>query len=203
LVDNVIDWLRSVPTVVLYPVVILLSLVENVFPPVPADVVAALGAFLCPDLRTAALLGAACWLANTASSCGMYFFARSHKDFFHSGWPRRLLTPEAMQELQHAYARWGTAGIFVSRFLPAIRAAVTPFAGVVGLSASRALIPAATASALWYALLVLAGTTLGREWQRVRLVVERGSSVLGAIGVVLTLAAVLWLWRRSRRRPER
>jgi membrane protein DedA with SNARE-associated domain len=199
LVDSVIDWLRSVPSGVLYSAVILLSLVENVFPPVPADVVAALGAFLCPDLRTAALLGVACWLANTASSCGMYFLARSHKDFFRHGWPRRLLTPEAMQALEHAYTRYGAAGIFVSRFLPAIRAAVTPFAGVVGLSPARALLPAAGASALWYALLVLAGTTLGREWPHVRHVVESGSTVLGTIGVVLTVLGIVWLWRRSRR----
>ena len=47
--------------------------------------------FVVDAERTAALLGTACWLANTASSCGMYFLARSHKDFFRHGWPRRLL----------------------------------------------------------------------------------------------------------------
>lgn len=200
MVDSLLDWLRSVPTGVLYSVVIVLSLLENVFPPVPADVAMALGAFACRDVPSAVLLGTLCWLANTASSAGMYFFARTHKDFFRHGWPRRLLTPAAMEALEHAYGRYGTIGIFISRFLPAVRAAVTPFAGVVGLSPGRALIPAAAASALWYAFLVFAATALGREWNHVRRVVEEGSSVLGVIGVILTVLAVVWLWRRSRQR---
>ena len=200
MVDHFLDWLRSVPQPVLYFVLMVLSAVENVLPPVPADVAVALGAFLSSDLRAAALLGTACWLANTASAAGMYFFARSRKDFFRNGWPRKLLTPEAMTALERAYARYGVAGIFVSRFLPTIRAAVTPFAGVVGVSATRALVPAALASALWYAVLVLVGTLVSREWERVNRILAQMSGVLGALGVVLTVMAVLWLWRQSQRR---
>ena len=49
------------------------------------------------------------------------------------------MRPEVLAALEEAYARWGTAGIFLSRFLPGLRAAVPPFAGVAGLSAVRAL----------------------------------------------------------------
>jgi membrane protein DedA with SNARE-associated domain len=88
LVDSFLEWLRSVPPVLLYTVLIVLSALENVFPPVPADVAVALGAFLSPSARAAWLLGTACWMANTASAAGMYFLARSHKEFFRRGWPR-------------------------------------------------------------------------------------------------------------------
>ena len=43
------------------------------------------------------------------------------------------MPPEAIAALENAYARHGEAGIFFSRFLPGVRAAVTPFAGVVGM----------------------------------------------------------------------
>jgi membrane protein DedA with SNARE-associated domain len=134
-IDSFIEWLAATPPGILYAVLIVLSALENVFPPVPADVAVALGAFLSHrGVTSAPLVGVLCWAANAASASGMYFFARAHKDFVRRGWPSRILTPEAMVALEKAYERHGTAGIFLSRFLPGIRAAVTPFAGVVGLS---------------------------------------------------------------------
>jgi membrane protein DedA with SNARE-associated domain len=130
----------------------------------------------------------------------MFYFARTHNESFRHGFLLKLLPPAAMASLEEAYARWGVAGIFVSRFLPAVRAAVTPFAGVVGLSPARSLLPAIVASGIWYALLVLAGTALGREWSRVRHVVETGSGVLALVGAVATIAIGVWIWRRSRKR---
>jgi membrane protein DedA with SNARE-associated domain len=200
LVDGFLEWLRSVPWPVLYLILMVLSALENVFPPVPADVAVALGAFLSKDLRSASTLGAACWVANMASSAAMYFFARTHKDFFRRGWPRKLLTPEAMAALERAYARYGLVGIFVSRFLPTVRAAVTPFAGVVGVSPMRALVPAGLASALWYAVLVFVGALVSREWDRVQRIVAQMSGVLGLIGLAATAVAGIWIWRQSRRR---
>jgi membrane protein DedA with SNARE-associated domain len=200
MLDAFIDWLATIPSVLVYAVLMVLSALENVFPPVPADVAVALGAFLSHRGTTHAVaIGISCWAANTASAAGVYFLARNHADFFHRGWPKRLVPPPAMAALEKAYARYGVVGIFVSRFLPGVRAAVTPFAGVVGLSPARALIPAALASAIWYTLLVLAGTTLGREWHRVRRIVEQGTGLLGVIGIVLTALVAVWLWRQSRR----
>jgi membrane protein DedA with SNARE-associated domain len=202
-VDSFIDWLAGTPPVVLYAVIIVLSAVENIFPPVPADVAVALGAFLSHRGATSApLVGVLCWAANAASASGMYFFARSHKDFVKRGWPSRILTPEAMAALEKAYERYGTAGIFVSRFLPGIRAAVTPFAGVVGLSPWRALWPAWLASAIWYAVIVVVGSVVGREWEHVKHIVETGSGALGAVGIVATIAIGVWLWKQSRRKKE-
>ena len=57
------------------------------------------------------------------------------RGFFEPGWGRKLLPPEAHARAPGGLRAQGTAGIFVSRFLPGLRAAVTPFAGVVGLDA--------------------------------------------------------------------
>lgn len=202
MLDSFVAWLASAPPGILYGVLALLSAIENVFPPVPADVAVAFGAFLSQRGAThAATLGAVCWVANTASAAAMYFLARKYRAFFLHGWPRFLLTPTAMAALETAYARHGFFGIFVSRFFPGVRAAVTPFAGVVGLPPLRSLVPAAAASAIWYALLVLAGTTLGREWGRVRHVVETGTGVLGVVGFALATAFVVWVVRQRQPRP--
>jgi membrane protein DedA with SNARE-associated domain len=200
--DAFLDWLARLPAVATYAILMLLSALENVFPPVPADVAVALGAFLARRGEVdAPLLGLLCWLANTVSSTAMYFVGRIHgPHFFASGWPRALLPPEAMRALHDAYERHGIFGIFVSRFLPGIRAAVTPFAGVAGMSPLRALVPAALASGIWYAALTAAGVALGLQWHAIRALVERVTGVLGVVGLVAGAAAIAWLWRVSHRR---
>jgi membrane-associated protein len=186
--------------VAVYAVLAVLSAVENVFPPVPADVAVVLGAFLAREgVTSAPLIGVVCWVANTASSAAMYFLARRRgKAFFESGLPRRLMPPQALHALERAYARRGVVGIFLSRFLPGVRAAVTPFAGVVGMPPMRALVPAASASLIWYAFLVVVGTTLGLTWDSARQTVEDASRVLAWIAAAVTVAIVVWLWRRAR-----
>jgi membrane protein DedA with SNARE-associated domain len=199
--DQFLDWLARLPTTPTYLILMALSALENVFPPVPADVAVALGAFLARRGELSVVpLGILCWLANTATSAAMYFFARSHGSaFFRTGWGRRLMPAEVMFALEEAYGRWGVAGIFVSRFLPGVRAAVTPFAGVVGMPAARALVPAALASAIWYALLSVAGYTLASNWEAVKALVGDANRALGIAAVIATLLAALWIWRRSRR----
>lgn len=184
----------------MYVILSLLAAVENVFPPVPADVAVVLGAFLAREgVTSAPLIGALCWVSNTASSAAMYFVARRKgRAFFESGLPRRLMPPKAVQALEEAYARRGVLGIFLSRFLPGVRAAVTPFAGLVGMPPMRALLPAASASLIWYAALVVVGTALGLTWDRARGLVEDATRVLGWIALAAVAAIVFWLWRRAR-----
>lgn len=202
MLDELLDALARLPTAPTYLVLMVLSALENVFPPIPADVAVALGAFLARRGEVSVVpLGVLCWLANTASSAAMYRFARSHgAPFFREGWGRRLLPPNVLGALEEAYQRWGVAGIFVSRFLPGVRAAVMPFAGVVGMPAARALVPAALASAIWYAFLVAAGSVVASNWEAVKALVGDANRALGIAAAVATLVAALWIWRRSRRR---
>ena len=198
--DRLLDWMEGLPPAAVYLVLALASSVENIFPPVPADVAVVFGAFLSRrGITSAPLLGLVCWLANTASSAGMYYLARARgKRFFASGWPRKLLPPASIKELERIYRKHGVAGIFVSRFLPGLRAAVTPFAGVVDMPPARALIPAATASAIWYAFLVAAGAALGRNWDAAQRLVSDTNRVLGIVALGAALLAGVWIWRRRR-----
>jgi membrane protein DedA with SNARE-associated domain len=202
--ERLLDALASLPLVPTYLVLMALSAIENVFPPVPADTAVALGAFLARRGEVSVVpLAVLCWLSNLASAAGTYVFARRHgRGFFRDGWGRKLMRPEVLAALEEAYERWGTAGIFLSRLLPGVRAAVTPFAGVAGLSPARALLPAAAASAIWYAFLAVAGYTLAENWEAVKALVADANRALAVAAVVLVTLAAVWLWRRSRRRPS-
>jgi membrane protein DedA with SNARE-associated domain len=199
--DGILDALASLPRTPTYLVLMVLSAIENVFPPVPADTAVALGAFLARRGHISVVpLAILCWLANTAAAAGTYAFARTHgPTFFREGWGRKIMPPGVMASLEEAYGRWGTLGIFVSRFLPGVRAAVTPFAGVAGLGPGRALVPAAVASAIWYGLLAFMGYTVAANWEAVKTLVADTNRALGFGAAILVVIGAFWLWRRSRR----
>ena len=204
MLERLLDALASLPLVPTYLVLMALSALENVFPPVPADTAVALGAFLARRGEVSVVpLVALCWLANLVSAAGTYAFARRHgRSFFRDGWGRKVMPPQVLAALEEAYERWGTGAIFLSRFLPGVRAAVMPFAGVAGLPPARALVPAALASAIWYAFLAVAGYTLADNWEAVKALVAETNRALGVVALVLAVIVFVWLRRRSRRRPR-
>jgi membrane protein DedA with SNARE-associated domain/uncharacterized tellurite resistance protein B-like protein len=180
--------------------------VENLVPPVPSDAAVALGAFLSSrGVTTPLLVFLVTWSANLLGAAGVYYASKRYgRRLFASTTGRRLLAPRSLAVIERVYLRFGTAGIFVSRFLPGIRAVVAPFAGLVGLSLVRTFLPMGIASAIWYGGITMLGAFVGIEWGRIMAVlveVNRGLAI--AAGVFILLLVVWRLIVAGRRRRER
>ena len=199
-----IAWLNSVPIGTLYAALGLVAAIENVFPPIPADTVVALGSFLAARGRgsvwTAFL---ATWLGNVASAMVMYGLGRRYGA---AKLERRLLGdkgPGAEHRLQQMYGRYGVVALFLSRFIPGVRAVVPPFAGALRVPAYRAGLAIASASALWYGTVSYLGFTLGGNWQRVLQLITEYGRILAVIALgVLLVGAVIWRTRSKKSRES-
>jgi membrane protein DedA with SNARE-associated domain/uncharacterized tellurite resistance protein B-like protein len=196
----------QLPPVAVYAVLALLAAVENVIPPVPSDAAVALGAFLSNrGVTTPFGVFAVTWVANLAGAAAVYLVSRRYgRKLFATSIGRRLLAPRSLAIIEREYLRFGVAGIFVSRFLPGIRAVVPPFAGLVNLSPLRTLLPTGVASAIWYGGITVLGTVIGHEWERINRIMLGVNRTLGIITVLLVVAALAWyLIKRRRRQRER
>jgi membrane protein DedA with SNARE-associated domain/uncharacterized tellurite resistance protein B-like protein len=166
----------------------------------------ALGAFLSNrGVTTPFGVFAVTWLANLVGATAVYFVARRYgRKLFATSIGRRLLAPRSLAVIEREYLRFGVAGIFVSRFLPGIRAVVPPFAGLVNLSPLRTLVPTGVASAIWYGGITLLGTVIGAEWGRINQIMLGVNRTLGIITLVLVAIALAWYFikRRGRRRER-
>lgn len=185
----------------MYAIIAALAAAENVFPPVPADVSVALGAFLAGrGVLNPWLVFLLTWLANTASGALVYVVARRYGRAFFSGrLGKRLLPEPVLLRVEREYARHGTWGIFVSRLLPVWRGVVMPFAGVAGVSAPRALLPLAGASAIYYGALIFLVTRLGTNVDAVLAVIGHVNVVLGVVAVTAAVVVVVLVVRRAKR----
>jgi membrane protein DedA with SNARE-associated domain len=171
--------------------------IENFFPPIPADTFVVLGALLAAAGRASPLyVFVWTWLANVGGAVVVYALARRYGNrFFNTAAGRRLLHPRQLEQIGRFYARWGWPAIFVSRFLPGLRAVVPVFAGVTSTPAVVVVLPVAVASALWYGFLVYLGALAGRNLDWILATLDDVGVPLLAAALVLFAAIGVWWWR--------
>jgi uncharacterized tellurite resistance protein B-like protein len=142
-------------------------------------------------------------VSNLAGAIAVYFVARRYgRRLFATKVGRRLLAPRSLAVIEREYLRFGVAGIFVSRFLPGIRAVVPPFAGLVGLSPLRTFLPMAIASGIWYGSITILGTLIGSNWERINQIVTGINRTLGIATLLVVVVGLVWYRLRRRRRQR-
>lgn len=195
----VLDWLSSIPTALLYAVLAATSAVENVFPPVPADTVVAFGSFLAARGH-GTVVGAflATFVGNLAGAMGMYAAGRRYGA---SRMDRRLGSARGAARLAAIYGRYGLVALFVSRFIPGVRALVPPFAGALRIPPGRVVLILGGASAIWYGIITLLAFRVGSDWETLSAAVGSwGRGMLIAAAGIAVVAATAWLVLKRRRK---
>lgn len=199
--SGILGWLESLPVAALYASLAIIAAIENIFPPIPADTVVAFGSFLAARGHGTAL-GAflSTWIGNVAGAMLMYGVGRHFgADWLEARMARRG-GADVQQKLERMYGKYGLLAIFMSRFLPGVRAIVPPFAGALRVPPFRAGAMMAIASAIWYGTVTIVAYRLGANWEQAtaRLAeYQRTIVVVVAVLVVLGLAG-WWLRKRSR-----
>jgi membrane protein DedA with SNARE-associated domain len=200
-VSRLLEWLTELPPLALYLTLAVTAAAENFFPPLPADTVVAFGSFLAAR-GEATSIGAflSTWLGNVGGAMAVYAIGRR----FGTEWLTKRLGrfggPEREKRLEAMYARWGLGAIFLSRFLPGVRAVVPPFAGAFRLPAGRVALVIAVASGIWYGLITFAAFHVGEDWEELTQRVGSFTRYAGiAAAAVVLIGVIVWLVRRRRR----
>jgi membrane protein DedA with SNARE-associated domain len=192
-------WLGDLPLGSLYLAIGVLSAFENFFPPFPSDAVIAFGSFLADRAHGSAitvfLLG---WFGNVAGAGITYTLGRR---FGSKAFLRRIEKyggPDAEVRIKRLHKKYGFTGLFVSRFLPGVRAIVPPFAGAMRLPAFKVMLSIASASAVWFGLITFLAFRAGDNWDVVEHYIVRSGKVAGMIAIaIVALVVGIWLWKRQ------
>jgi membrane protein DedA with SNARE-associated domain len=199
--SGLISWLSHAPLALLYLIMALFAAVENVFPPIPADTVVALGSWLAARGQGSPVWAfLSVWIGNVAGAAAMYFVGRRHG----TGWIERrfpkIADEKSENRFRELHRKYGVASLFLSRFIPGVRALVPPFAGALRLPAVSSLASVALASGIWYGLVsYLAFRAGAADWNALTgRISSVGRWIAVGAGVVLAAGALAW-WLRQRR----
>lgn len=198
--QSLFDWLLALPPSTLLPALALLAAVENIFPPIPADALIALGGFLAarsdasPLPSFFAVLG-----GNVAGAMIMYAIGRRYG----AAWTERRFHlkhgAHADAKLSSWYAHYGMFALFLGRFIPGVRAIVAPFAGALRTSVLGTLLAITAASGLWYGLVLIVAFRAGDNWEGVLDTLGRLGVTTSLVAGALVVLVVLVVWRRRRK----
>ena len=196
MLQNLLDWLTSLPPAALYLALAVTAAAENIFPPLPADTVVAFGSFIAARGHGSALGSfLSTWIGNVAGAMLMYLVGRR----FGSEWVRRKMGAGAEERIQSMYGKHGTWAIVVSRFLPGVRAVVPPFAGALRIPPLKAMLAMAVPSGLWYGIITYLAFSVGSSWEDLAASVSNVGRWIGIGAVVLAAVAVAAFLVRRRR----
>lgn len=198
MLDTLMGWLNALPLGTLYVAIAGISAFENFFPPFPSDAVVAFGSFLASRADGSALtvlfLG---WAGNVGGAIFTYILGRRYggKKFLH--WIEQYAGPTAEQRIRQLYKKYGFAGLFLSRFLPGVRAIVPPFAGALKLPAFGVILSIASASFVWFGVITFLAFRAGDNWELLQQYLVQSGKVAGGIATgVVVLGFAIWLWKR-------
>lgn len=200
MLEQLVERLSQLPLSVLYPTLGLLAAIENVFPPLPTDAIVAFGSFLAARGRGspwATFL--ITWLSNLAGAAGMYLVGRHYG---HGIFNRALLRwggPEAEHRLALMYNRYGVPSLFLSRFLPGIRALVPVFGGAARLPFFPVMATIALASGLWYGFIAFVAYRAAQDWETLQSMIAQYNRIITIVAVLTAVGVIaVWRWRRRR-----
>jgi membrane protein DedA with SNARE-associated domain len=198
------DWVIRIVQRMGYWGIALLTLLENVFPPIPSEVIMPLAGFVSAQGQMS--LG---W-AVAAGSCGSllgatfwYFVGRKiGRDRLrrwvenHGKW--LTLRTEDIDRAQEWFGRHGGAAVFIGRLVPGLRTWISVPAGLNAMGFWPFALYSAAGTVVWTGFLTSAGYVLENKFEQVDKYVGPVSTAL------VVLMAVWYVWRlvRQGRQPN-
>ncbi|MBW3633601.1 MAG: DedA family protein [Chloroflexi bacterium] len=203
MLDWIGEWVTSVIETLGYPGLTVLVALENVFPPIPSEVILPLAGFLTGQNRFSFFL---VLIATTLGSLigalvlyavGLAIGQRRVNSLVERYGQWALLTPEDLTRAEDWFDRYGPVAVFTGRLFPVVRSLVSIPAGYRRMPLGQFLLLTSGGSALWNGALVGLGWALGENWH----VIEEYVGWLQYVVIaVVAFLVVRFVWQRLRAR---
>ncbi|MCF4969207.1 DedA family protein [Nostoc sp. CMAA1605] len=198
------DWIKNIIESLGYWGIGLLMFVENLFPPIPSELIMPLAGYTA-NLPGSKLNIAGVFVAGLLGSVvGALIWY----------YPGKLLSEKRLRELADKYGKWitvsgkditkakqwfdtqGNKAVLIGRLVPGVRTLISVPAGMSNMRLLPFLFYTTIGSAAWVGLLTYSGYALGSQYELVdKYLAPVSKIVLGS----LVLGFVFWVLKRRRR----
>jgi membrane protein DedA with SNARE-associated domain len=186
------DWITGIIGRLGYAGVAGLRFLENVFPPIPSELVIPLAGYVAAqgDMRLMLVIATAS-AGSLAGAAVWYWIGRSVGDRRLRAWVDRhgkwlTLSGKDVDRAQQWFSRHGNAAVFFGRLVPGVRTFVSLPAGFARMPVLPFVVYSALGTIIWTAALAFAGVALQSNFTIVGEYIDVVANVvLGVIGVMI------------------
>ena len=185
------DWITGFMEAGGYSALFALMLIENLFPPIPSEIIVPLAGFTAArgDLSFAMVIAVAT-AGSVAGAVFWYVVGRAFglhrvKSLASSRYGRVMtVTPREVDTAATWFGRYGNLSVLVGRVVPTARTLISVPAGIVAMPVLQFLLYTAIGSLAWIVLLAGAGFVLAEHYERVETWVNPVSNAVTLVFVL-------------------
>lgn len=189
--------------------IMLLIAIENIFPPIPSEVVLTFGGFMTTYSKLT-IIGVIIFSTVGAilGAIVLYYIGRIlNKDRLMrivSGKIGKILflKVDDIEKADRWFATKGDKVVFFGRCVPIIRSLISIPAGMSGMPLGRFLILTTIGSAIWNTILVVIGSVVGESWEKIVAIVNEYAFVTLFVLVIVFVVGVIYFYRKRIRERE-
>nr|WP_154309307.1 DedA family protein [Metabacillus lacus] len=183
--------------------ILLLILIENIFPPIPSEIILTFGGFMTTTTRLTVLgVVAVSTLGSVLGAVILYWIgyklSASRLKQLVEKWGHLLrLTTADVDKANNWFHSHGIWTVFFCRFVPLVRSLISLPAGTSRMNFGLFLLLTTFGTLIWNAVLVYIGVILGDSWDRIYQYMDVYSTVSYVLLGTAGAAAVFWFYRKK------
>tara|TARA_Y100001968_G_C19360685_1_gene719605 strand:+ start:351 stop:1010 length:660 start_codon:yes stop_codon:yes gene_type:complete len=182
-----------------YCTILLAMFLENLFPPIPSELIMPLGGFYVQQGQLQFLPVVIAGLLGTVlGAFPWYGIGRLVNEQRIQNWLKNYgrwigISPEEFSRSRRWFNRYGTSLVFWGRLIPGIRTLISVPAGIEMMPIFPFLIWTTAGSLIWTVLLTVAGQVLGESYEKVALLIDPVSKIIKIILLIFIFIGFLFL----------
>jgi membrane protein DedA with SNARE-associated domain len=195
-----LTWVEGVMNRLGYAGVVFLMFIENVFPPIPSEVVMPLAGYTAArgELGFAGVVIAG-MLGSVLGALPLYYLGYTLGEERLAQWADKrgkwlALSGDDVRKAGKWFSKYQGVAVFLARLVPGVRSLISIPAGVAKMNMMIFLLYTATGTGIWAFILALLGRALGNNYEQVSVYLEPLSRVV--IGILLAWT-IGWVLKRK------
>ena len=188
-----IEWMQNIMDSMGYLGILLLMILENLFPPIPSELIMPAAGFAASrgDLTLVGVTLAGT-IGSVLGTLPLYFIGRAFGEERIIHWADRYgawftLDGNEIRKADDWFDKHGNKAVLFGRLVPGIRSLLSLPAGISEMPLLKFIVYSTIGSGLWASALAFAGYKLGKNYEEVAHIVDPAAKVILAVVIVYAL----------------
>ena len=198
-------WIIEIMNQFGYLGIFLLIAIENIFPPIPSEVILLFGGFMSTytNMHIVGIIIAST-LGSLVGAYVLYFIGK----IFNKERLKKIVRGKIGKVLRlkekdidmadEWFDKKGNKTVFFCRFIPIVRSLISIPAGMSEMPLGKFTLYTVVGSLIWNTVLSIAGQTVGANWESILAIFEQYSHIAAIVLVILGVGAIVWFYSKKR-----